>query len=134
MYGWSPPAVSSKRQAIRRRREVLPTSVKAEPSSDAAARIPIRVDMRDATSLALEAREAFAFLHVDGKSSVGDIARMSGMPLDELSMLFESLERSNMVVLTTQLSSQAPPCSSAVRLAEQGEETVRPPSHISRRR
>lgn len=74
---------------------------------------------RVAVPAQLELRAAFLLLHVDGRSSLRDIAELTALPLDEVVATFRALAREGYVELTG-----APSARSAVPISGEREKVV----------
>jgi hypothetical protein len=84
-------------------------------------RVPVRTGRGDTS--AIDHRAAFVLLHVDGITEVITIAKLVGLPLDEVVACFEELSAAELVELTTPQPS--PPGESGVFPC------LRPPEGVS---
>lgn len=98
----APPEASTSRPSQHTKCTLLPASGVVQAGTRANADgviIPARAPLsRDAFALSIDHRTAFILLHVDGVSSVDDIAFMSGMPREVVLGILDELRLRGLVV------------------------------------
>ena len=83
-------------------------SDRTPPSLPADDWVPVRTFQGDALGIELDLRSAFLLLHVDGRCTVAQIARFSGIAVEDVVATFEELGRRELVRLDGQTSSSRP--------------------------